>query len=77
MKYKNLHKLDENLRIDQIGKAAETSIVGVILETDQPDKINRYISKITKKYPKVKLISNTSRFTEYGTLVKFGPKITH
>lgn len=76
-KYKDMYGVDENLRIDAIGKAAASGQkVGVLLERDEPEKIERYISKITTRYPTVALIKRVNGPTPLVVTLQFGPKST-
>lgn len=74
MGYIDAHKIPEHERILMIGVAAETQVVGVMLETKEPEKIARYIKGVTEQFPKVVHLSTTEGITPLVSLVKFGPK---
>lgn len=72
----DLYSLKEDDRIDAIGMAAAAgNIVGVILEKNEPEKIARYIKKITEKYKSVRLISQEDGPTKESVVLKFGPTL--
>lgn len=70
--YADLYALTEDQRIDVIGKAAETSIVDVGLESQKPDKIARYIKKVIERFPLVKHY-DTKPLHALVSIVRFGP----
>lgn len=55
----DLHSVAEDNRIAAIGEAAKRSLVGVMLERDEPAKVTRYIRKVTERFPGVRLIDQT------------------
>lgn len=55
--YADLHKLDEDLRIDVIGKVVMTGKpVGIVLE-NTPEKIARYLGKVLERFPSIREVS--------------------
>ena len=70
----DLHRLPEDERIRLIGEsAASGQIVGVMLEKDEPEKIERYVRKIKQRFPTVTLLDRTE-FTPSVVTLRFGPK---
>lgn len=58
MTYQDLHKLPEDDRITLIGeRATKGERIAVLLERDEPEKIDRYIRKVTERFPHVRLIA--------------------
>ena len=71
----DLHRLPEDERIRLIGEAAASGqIVGVLLEKDEPEKIERYIRKIKQRFPTVTLLDRTDGPTPSVVTLRFGPK---
>lgn len=68
----DLFALPENERIRVIGKAARTSVVGFFVETDA--KADRYIGKLTKRFPSVRVIDRGPGPVPNTILVRCGPK---
>lgn len=75
--YHDMYQVSENQRIPSIGEAAETALIAVLLETDQPEKIARYIRKITRRYAKVQHIDTTPGLCGQVSVVRFGPRTRH
>lgn len=69
----DLARLPEDDRINMIGSIAETAVVGCMVDADDPVKRQRYIDKISKRFPKVRLISKTENGSGKLTILKFGP----
>lgn len=68
--FRDLYRHSEDDRIREIGDAAMMGgTIGVMLETNQPDKIARYIEKVTTRYPGVGVVDQTANDTI--TLVRF------
>lgn len=77
MKFADLHRLQEDDRIREIGeKAAAGNLVGVLVD-DQEKKIARYIKKVTERYPTVKLIDRQPGPTRGIVTLRFGPNKTN
>jgi hypothetical protein len=73
--YADLFEMSEDSRIEMIGKAAAAgNTVGVVLEKNQPKKIERYIKKITTRYPNVSVHARIVGPTDLVVTIKFGPK---
>lgn len=72
----DLAALSEDNRIDLVGEAAAGAIVGVILEREDSAKIERYIAKVTGRYPRVRLIDRVDGPTSLAVTLRFGPKVT-
>jgi hypothetical protein len=71
-RFADLADLPEDERISAIGRAAARGqVVGVALEKDEPEKIARYIKKITTLYPGVKELDRAD-FTPGVVLLRFG-----
>lgn len=70
--FADLFALPENERIRVIGKAACSAVVGVFVETDA--KADRYIAKLTKRFPSVRVIDRGPGPVANTILVRFGPK---
>jgi hypothetical protein len=70
----DLHALPEDERINLIGaQAIAGHVVGVLLEKDQPEKVARYIEKVTTRYPGVRVVAQVDGPTPATVTVKFGP----
>lgn len=55
--YSDLASLPEDERIEIIGKACRAGKrTAVFLERNLPDKIDRYIKKLSERYPDVELV---------------------
>ncbi len=74
--FTDLAELPEDERIQFLGRKAQTKIVGVIVESDQPVKIKRYIRKVTERFPGVRLMKKAKGPTRDTVILKFGPKLT-
>lgn len=73
--YGDLFELSEDSRIEMIGKtAAAGNTVGVVLEKKETAKIERYISKVTSRYPTVVILARIDGPTPLGITIKFGPR---
>lgn len=73
-KWADLAGKDEDRRIQIIGEtAAAGRIVGVCLEREA-QKIERYVRKITERYPTVVELSRTDGPVEGVITIKFGPR---
>lgn len=77
MKYADLHNKTENQRIRVIGEAAKAgNIVGIALEDDEV-KIARYIKKLLRRFPTVRLIDRSKGLTPDTVLLRVGPVAKH
>lgn len=75
-RYADLFELSEDSRIELIGKAATAgNIVGVCLEKAGTKKIERYIKKITTRYPTVTVLDRIDGPTPLVITIKFGPRL--
>ena len=73
--YADLFELSEDSRIEAIGVAATAgNTVGVLLEKNEPKKIERYIQKVTSRYPKVCVLERFDGPTPLVVTIKFGSK---
>jgi len=70
----DLHSAGEDQRIDLIGRQALTQTVGVVLEKDEPDKVERYIRKVTTRFPTVVVLKRIDGPTKSAVTIKFGPR---
>lgn len=71
--YSDLASLPENERIRIIGEFAQAgNIVGAAIE-DDAEKIDRYIGKVTKRFPGVRHVSTDPGIVPGTVLVRFGP----
>lgn len=72
-------EFEENLRCAMIGNAATAgNIVGCAFESKDIDKVNRYIKKITERFPTVRVIDKTTSGLPSGVcIVRFGPLAKH
>lgn len=71
------HKVPEDMRIDQIGTAAMTLTgerTGAFLTDSEPGKAERYIEKLTQKFPRVRIIRADPGPTPGCVTVIFGIK---
>jgi hypothetical protein len=73
-KYADLHEISEDERIAMIAASAEQKLVGVILEKDEPEKVARYIEKLTTKYS-VRHVDTVPGPLSTVVLVRFAPKV--
>jgi hypothetical protein len=69
----DLHKIDEDQRIDMIGHQAidHGRVVGFIVELEDA-KGDRYIAKLKQKFPAIKIIDR-SKMTMSTELIRVGP----
>lgn len=73
--FADLYELAEDTRIEVIGRALMTGrSVGVCLEKDEPAKIERYIRKVTERYPGIVVLERFAGPTPLVITVKFGRK---
>jgi hypothetical protein len=73
--FADLHEMPEDQRIDLIGLAASKGkVIGVLLERHEPAKVERYIRKVTERYPNVIVIERVNGPTAKVVTIKFGPK---
>lgn len=72
-------EFEENCRCTMIGCAAERgNVIGVAFETKDIDKVDRYIKKITERFPTVRVIDKTTSGLPSGVcIVRFGPLAKH
>ncbi len=71
----DLYRLKEDDRLKLIADTASTgALVGVILERDEPEKIERYIKGITELG--ARLVDRQDGPTAGTVLLRFGPKET-
>ncbi len=71
--FKDLGDLEENQRIDIIGKTAmEGKIIGFVVEADG-EKADRYISKLLAKFPGLKVYERFGGPVPDTETVKVGP----
>jgi hypothetical protein len=69
----DLHRLEEDKRIDAIGNAAKAgNRVGVMLERKDKQKQTRYTEKITTRFPGVVLLGTTNGPTSLVVTLRFG-----
>lgn len=69
----DLHRLEEDKRIDAIGNAAKAgNRVGVMLERDDKKKQERYTRKITERFPGVVLLDTSNGPTSLVVTLRFG-----
>ena len=74
-KWVDLAGKEEDKRIQIIGEtAAAGRIAGVCLEKDMAEKIERYVRKITERYPTVVEISRVDGPVDGVITLKFGPR---
>lgn len=76
----DLHHLSEDKRIDLIGQQAidHMLVVGFIVDMEGiggQDKADRYISKLQKKYPTIRIVHRGPGPTPHTILVKVGPPL--
>lgn len=73
--FADLHKLSEDDRIALMVKIARSkpgAILGCITEMDPPDKADRYIEKLKKADPKLKIMDRIERCpTQDTTTIQF------
>lgn len=73
----DLHRFSDEARIEAIGQtAARGNLVGVLLERDKPEKIERYIAEVTERFPAVRLVDRFDGPTDGVVTLRFGPKAT-
>jgi hypothetical protein len=73
--YADLFELSEDSRIETIGRAASSGqSVGVLLERNEPEKIERYIRKVTERYPGVAVLKRFDGPTPLVVTIQFGRK---
>lgn len=71
--YADLHDLTEDNRIKVIGEAARKgNTIGVVLEKDEPKKIERYIKKVIERFPGIVVLKRIDGPTPGTITVKFG-----
>jgi hypothetical protein len=75
-KFSDLGDLEENKRIEIIGTTAmqKHQVVGFIVES-KIGKAERYIEKLTAKFPGIKIMYKGAGPTKGTTLVKVGPPV--
>jgi hypothetical protein len=70
----DLSDVQEDQRIQTIGeRAAAGNVVGCMLERDDHAKVERYVEKIRKRFPSVRLIEKTPNKGGKLMVLKFGP----
>lgn len=69
----DLHHIAEDERIMLIGEQARSMLVGALIDSE-PEKIARYIKKVTERYPDVRHVDTTPHITPHVSLVRFCPK---
>jgi len=75
VQYADLVNMTEDERIEAIGKTAmRGATVAVCLEENQPAKIERYIKKITERYPELMVIKRTKGPTPLVETITVGRK---
>ncbi|MCH8135388.1 MAG: hypothetical protein IIB77_05345 [Proteobacteria bacterium] len=73
--YADLHDLSEDERIKIMGNvASEGKTIGVMVD-DDPEKVARYISKMTSRYPCVRLIEQLDSPIAGVVMLRFGPRL--
>lgn len=72
--YADLYKVSEDERIRMIGEQARHKLVGVLLEKNDPKKIERYIRKVTERFGDVRHLDTTAGPTDLIVVVRFCPK---
>lgn len=73
MRYADLHDLSEDDRIEQIGRQVmRGQLVGVITDA-VPGKPERYVRKMKKRFPRVRLVDQIAGPTANTVLLRFGP----
>lgn len=71
--YVDLYTLTEDDRIKVIGETAMAGkIVGFVVE-DASDKADRYLGKLTEKFPGIAVYSRTPGPVRGTTMIKVGP----
>lgn len=74
-KFADLHSLSEDDRIDAIGRRAALGfVVGVVLERDEPEKIERYIRKVTDRFPSVTMLKRIEGPTPLVITLQFAKR---
>lgn len=73
--YRDIHGLPEDERIEAIGsRAARGFVVGVVLERDEPEKIERYIRKVTDRFPSVTMLKRIEGPTPLVITLQFAKR---
>lgn len=74
-KYADIADFDEDKRIDIIGHRAIDHLekVAFIVESDVPDKAERYIRKLKEKFPTIRIIERGKGPIANTEYVKVGP----
>lgn len=71
----DLHRTPEDQRIACIGEAAASGqIIGVALEKNEREKHERYIRKITERFPTVVLLDRHDGPVAGVITLRFGPR---
>jgi hypothetical protein len=75
--YEDLADRDEDARIDRIGWAVmnEHKTVAFMTDSDPPDKADRYIRKLTERFPGIRVISRGAGPVADVVYVKMGPPL--
>lgn len=74
-RFADLHNMHEDDRIELIGEvAASGRVVGVFLEKNEPEKIARYIKKVTERFPHVVLLDQMDGPTKSAVTLRFGSR---
>lgn len=73
--YVDLYSLEEDDRINQIGRVVvEQGKTAAFITDDDPGKVERYISKLTERFPGLEVIGKFPGLVPNTVLVKVGPK---
>jgi hypothetical protein len=74
--FADLYSISEDDRIHVIGETASLGeTVGVVLELDDPEKVERYIRKVTQRYPKVVVLQRLEGVPVAVCItIRFGPR---
>lgn len=72
--YSDLADLEEDQRIDIIGKTATGGKVVAFVVDDWPGKADRYIRKLSQRYPEVEVLWRGKGPVPKSTTVKVGPR---
>lgn len=70
---RDLHRLEEDKRIELIGAQARTQVVGVMID-DEPAKIERYKRKLAERFPETTFIDETPTVVRGVAALRFGPR---
>jgi hypothetical protein len=75
--YADLADFEEDDRIRMIGEAAmkHHKIVGFVVE-NEPGKADRYIRKLQKRFPGIRLIGRGTALVPDTELIRVGPPLT-